>query len=252
MASNSDTCLVSRSVLAGNGTLTEGFSVKTNVMRHLLSTALLITLCGSCVALAAQAPAATSAATEQTQGTPSAIMQPALAMVGQTIGMLRPDKWKTSDAIREQTLANIESIHRDLETTLPQLLAAADGAPNSVSQVWPAYRNIEALYDVLLRVAEAGKLTAPGQQNAELERARAALEEGRRTLGDRLTSAALAQEQQVRSLQAAVRAVPPPPAPVACPPPPPVKKHTARKKVVKKKPAPAATNPPGSAPAPSH
>ncbi|WP_348269905.1 hypothetical protein P8936_01555 [Edaphobacter paludis] len=217
-------------------------------MRHLLPTAFLISLCGPCVVLAAQAPAAPSPATEQTQSTPSAIMQPALATVGQTIGMLRPDKWKASDAIRQQTLANIESIHHDLETTLPQLLAAADGAPDSVSQVWPAYRNIEALYDVLLRVAEAGNLTAPSQQNAALERARAALEEGRRTLGDRLTSAALAQEQQVRTLQAAVRAVPPPPAPVACPPPPPVKKHKARKKVVKK-PAPAPANAPSSVPA---
>ncbi|WP_348267947.1 hypothetical protein [Edaphobacter sp. DSM 109919] len=217
-------------------------------MRHLLPTALLIILCRPCVALGAQAPAAAPPATEQTQNTPSAIMQPALATVGQTIGMLRPDKWKTSDAIREQTLANIESIHRDLEMTLPQLLAAADGAPDSVSQVWPAYRNIEALYDVLLRVAEAGNLTASSQQNAALERARAALEEGRRTLGDRLTSAALAQEQQVRTLQAAVRAVPPPPAPVACPPPPPVKKHKARKKVVKK-PAPAPANAPSSVPA---
>jgi hypothetical protein len=176
-------------------------------------------------------------------------MQPALDTLQQTIDMLRPEKWKTSDAIRQETSANIDSIHRDLETPLPQLLAAADGDPDSISRMLPAYRNIEALYDVLLRVAEAGNVAAPGQQSAALERARAALEDGRRTLGDRLTSAALGQDQQVHNLQAALRAVPPAPAPVVCPPPPPAKKHRPRKKSVTK-PAPAPASPPSPAPAP--
>jgi hypothetical protein len=172
-------------------------------------------------------------------------MQPALDMLQQTIRTLRPDKWKTSEAIRQETSANLDSIHRDLETPLPQLLAAADGAPVSVSRMLPAYRNIEALYDVLLRIAEVGNLTAPSPQSEALERARAALEDGRRAIGDRLTSAALAQDQQVRTLQAAVHAIPPAPVPVACPAPAPVKKHRTRKKAVKK-PAPASVAPSGA------
>jgi hypothetical protein len=178
--------------------------------------------------------------------TPSAIMQPALDSLRQTLGTLRPDKWKASGAVREQAGANIGSIQRDLETTLPPLLATADRAPNSVAQVLPAYRNIEALYDVLLRVAEAGSLSAPSDQNAALENVRAALESGRRTLGDSLHDAALAQEKQISDLQAAARATPPAPAPVACPPPPSVKKRKPRKKTTKK-PAPA----PASSPSPA-
>jgi cell division septation protein DedD len=132
---------------------------------------------------------------------------------------------------------------------LPQLLATADAAPNSVSQLLPAYRNVEALYDVLLRVCQVANLAAPSQQSAAIDHARASLEDARHTLGDRINSAALAQEQQVHSLQAALRAVPPPAAPVVCPTPAPVKKHrTARKTVKKTAPAPAATQstPPAS------
>ncbi len=201
------------------------------------SPALFVLTC--CAACAAQAPANVPAATAQPLQTPSAIMQPALDNLQQTLGMLRPDKWKASGAEREEAAANISSIGRDLQTTLPPLLAAADRAPDSVAQVLPVYRNIEALYDVLLRVSEAGSLSAPSQQSAALEEARAKLEDGRRALGDRLQAAAVSREKQVHDLQATIRAIPPPAAPVVCPPPPPVK-HRTRKKVVKKKAIPTA------------
>jgi hypothetical protein len=197
----------------------------------------------SCAAGAAQQPAvATQAAAARVQPAPSAIMQPSLDVVAQTIGTLRPDKWKASDAVRDDAAANISSIRRDLDTTLPQLLATADGAAASVTQALPAYRNIEALYDVLLRVSEAGRLSAPGDQRAALEEARVKLEAGRRAFGDRIQSIALEQEQQVHHLQAALRAIPPAPAPEVCPPPAPAKKRKARRNTAKK-PASAAAKP---------
>lgn len=177
-------------------------------------------------------------------------MQPAIETLRQTIWILRPEKWKASDAIRQETSANIDSIHRDLTNTLPSLLTAADQTPDSVSRMLPAYRNIEALYDVLLRVVQVANLTAPKQQSAALDHARASLEDARRTLGDHLNSAALAQDQQVHGLQAALRAVPPAAAPVACPPPPPVKKHRTRRKPAKKPASAPASQPSHAAPAP--
>ncbi len=176
-------------------------------------------------------------------------MQPAIETLRQTIWILRPEKWKASDAIRQETSANIDSIHRDLTNTLPSLLTAADQTPDSVSRMLPAYRNIEALYDVLLRVVQVANLTAPKQQSAALDHARASLEDARRSLGDHLNSAALAQDRQVHSLQAALRAVPPPAPPIVCPTPAPVKKRRRVKKPVKK-----AAHAPASSPAaaPSH
>jgi len=219
--------------------------MKMNFLHHLPSAIFLMTACGPGIVLLAQPPAARPvmqpSAAGRTQGTPSAMMQPALDTLTQALEVLRPEKWKASDAIKQETSSNISSIHRDIQTTLPRLLATADAAPNSVSQLLPAYRNIEALYDVLLRVVQVGNLAAPGQQSAAIDQARASLEDARRTLGDHLNSAALAQEQQVHSLQAALRAVPPAPAPVVCPTPAPVKKPRHRRKPVAKpaKPAPS-------------
>lgn len=217
---------------------------------RLLSPALLVVIfCGSCAACAAQqAAVAPQAAAARVAPVPSAIMQPALDLLDQAIGTLRPDKWKASDAVRDDAAANISSIRRDLDATLPQLLATADGAPASVTQVLPAYRNIEALYDVVLRVAEAGRLSAPGDQRSALEEARGKLESARRALGDRIQAAALAREQQVHSLQAALRAIPPAPAPAVCPTPAPVKKRKARRKTTKK-PATTTAKPQTAAPA---
>ncbi|HTD96017.1 MAG TPA: hypothetical protein VK627_03785, partial [Edaphobacter sp.] len=194
-------------------------------MRLFSSALLLATLCGSGAAFAAQDSVPSQPSAAQTSKTPSAILQPALDTLRQTLELLQPERWKTSNAIREEADANINSIRRDLDATLPPLLAAADGAPNSVVQVLPVFRNVEALYDVLLRVSEAGKTSAPSQQSTALDQAITSLEAGRRALGDSIQSAALAQEQQVHDQQAALRAIPPAPAPAPCAPPPPVKKR---------------------------
>jgi hypothetical protein len=211
---------------------------------RLHSPALLLTiLCGISATVAAQTPASPSpaAVATQTSKLPSAMLQPSLDTLQQTLSVLRPDKWKTSNAAREETDSNISSIHRDLEATLPPLLAAADGAPNSAARLLPVLRNIDALYDVLLRIAELGKFSASAQQSTALEQALTTLEEGRHNLGDRLQAAALAQEQQVVDLQASLRAVPrtPAPAPVVCPPPPPPAKKRKPRPKPAQKPVPA-------------
>jgi hypothetical protein len=218
--------------------------MKMNVLRHLPSAFFLITACGPCITFAVAQPPATQLSATRGQETPSAMVQPALDTLTQALEVLRPEKWKASDAIKEETSSNISSIHRDIQTTLPQLLATADPASNSVSQLLPVYRNVEALYDVLLRVAQVANLAAPNQQSAAIDHAREILEDARRALGDRLGSAALAQEQQVHSLQAALRAVPQAPAPVACPTPAPVKKPRRRRKSVAKPASPSSSTQP--------
>jgi hypothetical protein len=165
---------------------------------------------------------------------PSTLLQPSLEVLKQAIGGANTDKWKASSAVRDEAQNNLRSIARDVQTTLPPLLAVADAAPDSAAKALPAYRNIEALYDVLLRLNAAGELAAPRDQASALEQALANLNDGRRALGDQLQRDADAQERQVVRLQAAMKAVPPPappPAPVVCPPAPvkkkPVVKHSS-------------------------
>jgi hypothetical protein len=214
------------------------------------SALLLTTLCTPVTCLAAQTPSSAAPAAATTPAppsrTPSEILQPVLDALTQTLGTLRLEKWKAPATLRDETDTNISSIRRDIDTTLPPLLATADAKPDSVSQILPAFRNIEALYDVVLRVAQVARVSAPAPQSAALDEAMANLDSARRTLGDRLQAAALAQEKQVADLQAALRAVPPPPppAPVA---PPPASTPKKRKPKPAPKPAPASSTPQGGA-----
>jgi len=188
---------------------------------------------GSQSSAGAQTTPASPAAAQPVQP-PSSIMQPALDNLQQTIDQLEPQKWKGPGAMRDDAVANINSIRRDLGTTLPSLLNAADAEPNSITKVLPAYRNVEALYDVLLRVDQASRYTAPSDQVAALESAMSRLEASRRALAEQMQMSATTREKQVVDLQAAVKAAAAKP-PVPCTPPPTTKKPRRRHTTTKSK-----------------
>jgi hypothetical protein len=177
--------------------------------------------------------------------TPSTILRPAMEVLEQAIVETDVDRWKSVGAVREEAQTNLHSIQRDIETTLPPLLAAADAAPGSAAKTLAAYRNIEALYDVVLRLEAAGQLSAPRDQASALAQALAGLNDSRNALGDQLQQEAVAQETQVGRLQAALKAVPippPPTAPVVCSSSTTPKKKTARPAA--RPPSTAAQSPP--------
>jgi hypothetical protein len=195
-------------------------------------------LCGSVLSLSAQTPgASTNPASTATEI--SSQVQPTLDLLLQGVSQVRLEKWKTSSSLRDDTDANLSSIRRDLTTPLPQLLATADGGPASVAAVLPLARNLDALYDVLLRVVERAKAFAPQQQSAPLEHALKNLEDSRRAVYDRLQTDAEDQDKQVKDLKAALNARPAPPPPPA---PAPV--------VAPAKPKPKAKAKPAAKPAP--
>jgi hypothetical protein len=180
---------------------------------------------------------------ENTAPTPSTLLQPSLSNLQQALGAVRLEKWKIPNALRGETDADINSINKDLTGTLPSLLAAADASPSSIAKTLPVLRNIDALYDVALRITTTGRLSAPSEQSAALQNALATLQNAKRDLGDRLQSSTGIQEQQVVDMQAALRtrpAVCPVVPPVAPPPASPqkTKKQKARSKAAPK-PAPA-------------
>jgi hypothetical protein len=179
---------------------------------------LLLMLSASALPLAAQT-SATDAAVPAPAA--SAVMRPAMGSLHQALGILRPEKWKAAGAITAESASDISSIERDLDTTLPPLLAAADAAPGSAAALLPAYRNVEALYDVLVRVTQTAVLAAPTPQSAALQQATAALQQSRRDFGDLLNAAAQAQDRQLHEAQArvhALQAAAQAPAPVCTPP----------------------------------
>jgi len=196
----------------------------------------LAALAGLSPVLYAQAPAGAQ--------TTSAMLQPSLDGLHTTIQGLHLDKWK-GGSVRAEAERNIGSIMQDLEGTLPPLLQNADAAPASVSAALPALRNVDALYDVVLRVFDAARVTAPGDQVEALQQAMSGLESGRRSLMDHVAAAADAREKQVAELQTKLKTQVVP----VCPAPPPAPVCPTPKKAVRRKAKPAARTPANGTPA---
>jgi hypothetical protein len=195
---------------------------------------------------AATKPDSSAKPSQEARPRPSELLQPALEGLQQTVGALNQEKWKKG-TVRSEAETNIQAIQRDLTATLPPLLKTADSSSGSMSKVLPVSRNIDALYDVLLRVVDGARISAPGDQVGQLQTALTGLEKARLSLNDRLQEMAAAGEKQVSDLQVALKAQPVPVCPVAAPPASPAAATPAvKKKAVKKKPKAAVTAPPAS------
>jgi hypothetical protein len=193
----------------------------------------------------AQAPAAGAApqTTPSTPLAPSGILKPSLDKVQEAITALKLDKWKKG-TVRDEAGENTKRILGDLQTNLPPLLTVADSSPEKISNELPVSRNVDALYDVLLRVFEAARVSGTPEQIAQLGEALNNLSDARLAFDGRLQDSAISMEKQVSNLQSTVQtqavnkcpALPPAATPVCVAP-----KPTVRKPV--KKPAPPATTP---------
>ncbi|WP_263358094.1 hypothetical protein [Acidicapsa ligni] len=198
---------------------------------------------GNPAASAQAAPTGSSTAAT----TPSSILKPALDTLQQTLGGLNLEKWK-GGTVRGEAAANISSIMRDLQSTLPALLADADQPPVTMSKSLPVSRNVDALYDVLVRVVDGSRVAAPGEQVTQLQQAMVGVEKARHALDDSLQEMASTQEKHVADLQIALKTQPMPVCPVVTAPPAPA----PVKKPVKKKRKPATTaKPAGTTTAPA-
>jgi hypothetical protein len=136
----------------------------------------------------------------------SAIVQPALTEVQSSLSALNISRWKAPSEVKSAAQQNTTSIERDLTNILPGLLSQADAASGAVPAEFAAYRNIDALYDVLLRVYETASLSAPQSESDALFSALQRLETARTQLGDAILNASQQREEQLVKLQAAVRA----------------------------------------------
>jgi hypothetical protein len=195
-----------------------------------------------------------------TASAPTEALRPVLSQVGEAIAGLNVPRWKAPGEVRTVTQRDIDSIQRDLSTTLPPLMQKANTPPASAAAYFAVYRNIDALYDVLLRVSETAVLAGSQNDATTTQAALSSLETARHNLGDAILAVAESQEQELGNLRAAEAAraaavlVAPVPAtktvvddgPATTPKPAPRK---AKKKAATPPPAAPAAPPPSAAPA---
>ncbi len=169
------------------------------------------------------------------------------------LGKLRIEKWKTDNATRRQTLANVESIQRNLQSALPEMLTRLNNSPEDLGASFKLYRNLDALYDVFGSVVESAGAFGSKDEFQSLSNDMTGLETARHTFGERMQKLAASKDDELTRLRAQVKtlsaAPPPPPKKIVVddtePPPKPVKKKPT-------KPKPPSTPPPASAnPAPN-
>ncbi len=208
-----------------------------------LCTALLTSVC-----CAAQTPAAAPAPAPAAPA-PSILVRAAVDSVLKAVGNIRFDRWKRGD-IRDEAQHDSSSIIHDLHHPLPPLLEAADLAPDSNAKLVPAFQNIDAVYDVLLRVFSAARVVGQPEDVGSLDRALRDLADARKALADRMQAQAETHEKVMHELRVSNEQLlaeknAPKPEPPPCKPEP---KHTTRKHTTHSK--PATKKPEASKPAP--
>jgi hypothetical protein len=159
---------------------------------------------------------------------------------------LRIERWKTDGSSKKQALGNVDSIQRNLQSALPEIVGQVRNAPEDMPAMFKLYRNLDALYDVMGSVVESVGAFGPKDDFQALSTDLNSFEGTRRQLGERLANLAASKEQEIvrlrtdlKAAQAAIPAAPPKKTVVDDNEPP--KKPAAKKKPVAKK--PAATTP---------
>jgi len=159
------------------------------------------------------------------------------------LAKLRIDKWKTDSNTKRGTESDVESIQRNLQMALPEILGQLRASPENIALTFKLYHNLDALYDVLGPVVESAGAFGPKDEFQSMENDFTALERSRRDLADRMESLAGAKEGELTQLRGQVRQLQ-----AAAAPPTPAKKVVVddtepEKKPVKKKSATKSTKP---------
>jgi hypothetical protein len=131
-------------------------------------------------------------------------VRPALAQVGQALGGISIRRWKAPNEVKSAADQDVQSIQKDLSGTLSGLLDQADAAPGSVPAAFAVYRNVDALYDTLLRVVLTANLAAPDNEVNSLQAALSSLESARGSLGDSILNTSQSQTAELVRIRTAL------------------------------------------------
>lgn len=150
--------------------------------------------------------AAPPAQAEMSSPAISESLRPALEQVGHSVGQIQIDHWKVSKSWKEQLQSDADSISGDLSHQLPGLLQQAQAAPTALDAQLRLMQNVDALYDVLVRLTLAADMNERKNDAALLDSALQNLEAARKAATTQLVAAAAQQHQQLTELQARIEA----------------------------------------------
>src|ERR1700674_5516122 len=166
------------------------------------------------------------------------------------LAKLRIERWKTDSNTKRGTQADIESLQRNLQMALPEIIGQLRASPENIAATFKLYRNLDALYDVFGPVVESAGAFGSKDEYQSMQNDFSALERSRRSLAERMETLASAKEGELTHLRTQVRDLQ-----TAAPAPPPKKvivdDTEPPKKPPKKKSATKSTKPSAAVPKPS-
>jgi len=166
------------------------------------------------------------------------------------LAKLRIEKWKTDANTKRGTQADADSIQRNLQNALPEMVAQLRNSPENLTATFKLYRNLDALYDVFASVVESAGAFGSRDEFQSLQNDFSALERSRHAVADRMETLTDSKEGDLAKLrtalqnaQAAAVVAPAAPKKVVVDDTEPVKKPASKKSTSK-----AAKKPPSAAP----
>ena len=168
---------------------------------------------------------------------------------------LRIERWKTDSKSKKEMLANVDSIQRNLQGALPEIIGQLRSQPEDLPTSFKLYRNLDALYDVVGSVVEGTGAFGSKDEFQSLSNDLSSFEGTRKQLAQRIETLSSAKEAEIvrlrTDLKAAQAAIPAaPPKKIVVDDNEPAKKPAVKKKKPVVKPAtPTTTTPaPGQTP----
>ncbi len=154
------------------------------------------------------------------------------------LAKLRIERWKTDSGSKKQILANVDSIQRNLQGALPEIIAQLRAQPEDLPSTFKLYRNLDALYDVLGNVVEVTGAFGSKDDFQSLSNDLSTFEGTRKQLAQRVETLSATKEADLARLRADLKK-----AQAAIPAAPPTKivvddNEPPKKPAVKKKPKP--------------
>jgi len=216
------------------------------MIRHLfsLSAVLSSVLLSPALASAQTAPAGppvSYASVSELNGLLDQVKQTSQSLQGD-LGKTRIDRWKTDSGTKRQAQNNVDSIQRNLQNAMPEMITQLNNSPEDLAASFKLYRNLDALYDVYGSVVESAGAFGSKDEFQNLSNDMAGLESVRRSIGERIQRLAASKEDELARLRTQVKTLQ-----AAMPPPPPAKivvdDTEPKKPVGKKKPAKPASKP---------
>src|ERR1700689_22812 len=150
----------------------------------------LISTAAGQAAPSAAAPAAAATPGPYASASELNLMLPPLEQVAQqmqvNLAKLRIEKWKTDSNTKHGTQSDVDSIQRNLQMALPEIIGQVRSSPENVASAFKLFRNLDALYAVFGPVVESAGAFGSKDQFQSVQNDFNDLHRSRRPLAQRM------------------------------------------------------------------